>query len=208
MKFNDFMNYLGQVRLYSLVDLILLLIAVSADKFEFIGAILLHLSFLAYLEFNHGHKYRKSFGNYVWVILCVFGIIFYSHIEVLGYLLFSYLYTKKNEKGFPSVAPIFRGLQSVFLVLGIMGYSILLVPLFFLMAIRNFIGDIRDIEKDKKEEMRTLPIVLGMKPSWYYWHLVFTMFTSTILWFYADISFIWLILVYLIQIGSYDWTPR
>lgn len=208
MRFKDFMNYLGQVRLYSLVDLILLLIAVKAERFEFIGAILLHLGFLAYLEFNHGHVYRKRIDSFIWICFGLLGIFFYRHVDVVGYILFSYLYTKKKEKGFAALAPVFRGLQSVFLIGGIIGYIGLLIPLFFLMAIRNFVGDIRDIEKDKKEGMRTLPIVFGMNPSWYYWHLIVTMMTSTIIWFYADISFLWLLLVYIIQVISYDWTPR
>ena len=203
------LNYLGQLRLYSLLDLIVLLIATRATPVELIGAVLLHVGFLAYLESRHEHSYRKKVPKYLWVLLCLAGLILYSHIAGLFYVLFSYLYTLKNRKSFAVLSPVMRGLQSYFLVAGISGYGSGLAFLaMVMMIIRNFCGDLRDVEKDGKENMKTLPVVMGLKKNIKYVHLIVTLVT-TFVWFeYTNLSPYLLLPIFLIQILSYNLTPR
>ncbi|HIJ14072.1 TPA: hypothetical protein HA371_04985 [Candidatus Woesearchaeota archaeon] len=206
---NRFLNLIGQIRIYSLIDLIILLIAISSNSYQLAGAVLLHLSFILYLEKSHNHKYRIPFPKSLWVLLLIIGLILYKSYFAIGYLIFSFLYTRKNHPGLGVYSPIFRGIQSYFLVAGIIG---ILNPLSFLagalFALRNFTGDLRDITKDKKEKLKTLPIVLGFNKDMKKIHLIFLLLTSFVWWYLSGISILWLALIYLIEIGTYNLTPR
>ena len=205
----NFANYLGQIRIYSLLDFILLLIAIEANAYELAGAILLHIGFLLYLEYVHKHPYRKSFNPSLWIIFTILGIIFYAKIAVLGFLLFGFLYAEKQRKLLGPYSPIFRGMQIYFLVAGIIGLT---APLSFfagaLIAIRNFAGDLRDVTKDKKEGMKTLPSVFGFKEDYKNLHLI-CLFSTSLAWIYvADLSPLWLLPIYFVEIVTYNITPR
>lgn len=201
-------NIIGILRLYSLVDLILVLIVIKSSVCEIFGAVLLHIAFLAYLEYKHSHEYRIKVP-FLWTPLFgISGLILYSHIEGFGYWLTSYLYTKKT-KSLGWFSPIARGVQNFFIVAGIIGYNSYLtffIP--FLFFIRNLMGDFRDVEKDKKEGMKTIPVLLGFNKSIKGIHLIATLFTSTIWVYLGGISILWLIPIYLIEIKTYNWTPR
>ncbi len=204
-----FLNYLGQARLYSLIDLALLLVAVKATTFEFIGIMLLHLGFLAYLENIHSHSYRKALPKLVWVILTIGGIFFYRIVEIIPFLLFSFLYVNKNKKGFGYFSSLFRGLQYFFLIAGIIGYtSYFPIIVLLAMAIRNFIGDWRDVEKDRLEKMATLPIVLGLTKNFKYGHLIAVLSTSILWWHYSGLTVFVLPPLLVLEIGTYYLTPR
>ncbi len=209
MKKSVFWNIVGQIRLYSIVDLILLLIAIKADRAEFIGVIFLHLGFLLFLESVHKHKERVPFPRYLWIVLTGIGVYFYHHLAVIGFLVSSFLYAKKNMPSLSAFAPFFRGLQYYFFTSGILGF---LNPFAFLsgtlLVLRNFTGDIRDVTKDKKEGLKTLPMVLGFKKSIKHIHLVGLLITSFVWWYIAGISVAWLLGAYLIEIGTYYLTPR
>lgn len=204
-----FLNYLGQFRLYSLVDLIILLLATQARPQDFFGTIFLHLGFLVFLETQHSHSFRKKMPKWLWVFLIILGISLYWHWEVIPFLILSYFYTKKTEKYFGCIAPVLRGFQYFFLIAGIVGYNnpliwIALVVIF----IRNFAGDLRDIEKDKKENLKTLPIVLGLNKDIKYIHLI-VMMATTLIWFLYTSMSSWLIFPILIfQILTYGLTAR
>lgn len=206
---NNLLNLIGQIRIYSLIDLILLLIAIKAGSFQFVGVILLHLGFLLFLEHSHKHKYRNPFPKYLWVFLILGGVFFYKSFFVIGFLIFSFLYTKKNVANLGIYSPIFRGFQNYFLAAGIIGF---LNPLSFLagglLALRNLAGDFRDVEKDKKEKLKTFPIILGFKKDMKYVYLPSLFVTTLVWWNMSNISVIWLIVVYLIQLGTYNLTPR
>jgi len=206
---NPLLNLLGQIRTYSLIDLIILLIAIKADTFQLIGVVLLHLGFLLFLEYTHKHEYRMPFPKYLWVFLLLIGIFFYKSFFVIGFLICSFFYTKKNLPNFGPYGPLLRGLQYYFLISGIIGF---LSPVSFLagglLVLRNFAGDLRDITKDKKEKLKTLPIILGFNKDIKYIHLISMLLTTFIWWNISDLSIIWLIIIYLIEIGTYNLTPR
>lgn len=204
-----FLNYLGQFRLYSLVDLILLLIATQANTQVFLGVIFLHLGFLAFLETRHSHSYRNRLPKCVWIIFTIIGIFLYRHWEVVAFLLISYLYTKKNHGYFASISPLLRGFQYFFLIAGIVGYHhplswIALATIF----IRNFAGDLRDTTKDRDANMKTLPVLLGLNKNIPNIHLIAVLLTSVIWWSFTSLSIWALLIVLIIEIGTYNITPR
>lgn len=204
-----FFNYIGQLRIYSLVDLMLLLYVAGADRYEFIGALLLHIGFLAYLESRHRHGYRENVPLWIFLFFIIPGAVLYKHIEFLIYLIFSYLYTLKTDKHFGILAPFFRGFQYLFLVGGIMGYGNNLIWLIgFIAFTRNLLGDVRDVEKDKKDGLKTLPMVFGWKKGFRYIHLLGVLATSFIVWSYSDLSSIYLGAIWIIEIVSYNLTKR
>jgi len=174
-------NLFGQIRIYSLIDLILLCVALKANSSQLIGVVFLHLGFLLFLEFTHKHEFRSQFPKYLWLVLLIIGMIFYHNIAMLGFLICSFLYVKKNVPKLGVYSPFFRGLQYYFLCAGIIGF---LNPLAFfvglVLAIRNFNGDLRDIVKDTKEGLKTLPIVLGLKKDMKSIHLISMLSTSFI----------------------------
>ena len=206
---SKFLDYIGQLRIYSLVDLTLLLYVIDSNKYELIGGILLHISFLAYLESEHKHKYRAIMPKWIWIILLIPGILLYNHFSVLGFIIVSYFYTLKNKKYYGPIAPLLRGMQCLFLVGGVAGYESfitwLVLPIIF---IRNLIGDVRDIEKDRKEDLKTLPIIFGLKKSIPYIHLSFLLFTSLIWFSYSTFRYYYLIGIWVIEVTTYNLTKR
>lgn len=210
MKENSvFMNLFGQIRIYSLIDLILFSLAIHANSFQFTGILLLHLGFLLFLEYTHKHKFRVAFPKYLWFILLILGAIFYNNIAVIGFLVSSFFYVKKSQRQFGSLSPFFRGLQYYFLAGGIIGYT---NSISFLAAgvltLRNFTGDLRDTTKDQKDGYKTLPIIFGIKKNYKNIHLLTLMGTTTIWWYLSGINIVWLIPIFLVQIASYNLTPR
>lgn len=203
------LNYLGQLRLYSLVDLILLLTAVRATPHEFIGAILLHIGFLAFLESKHRHSYRKIIPSYFFIISIIAGLLLFGHFEGLLFLFFSYLYANKNQKPFSLYSPIMRGLQCFFLIAGIIGYHNNFIWIVFaLITLRNFCGDLRDAVKDKAENMKTLPVALGLTNNIKYIHLIAILITTFVWFSYTDLPILLLVSIFLVELLSYDLTPR
>lgn len=209
LKTKIMLNYLGQLRIYSLLDLLILLVALKVNSNEFIGVVFLHIGFLAYLETSHHHSYRKKVPKYLWIFFTLIGLIFYGHIEGILFIICSYLYTLKTKKSFALLAPFMRGLQYFFLVAGIIGYNSSLTWItLVLIIVRNFCGDLRDITKDKRENLKTLPIFLGLHRDIMYIHLGVILIT-TFTWFqYTNLALWMLIPIFLIQIVTYRLTPR
>jgi 4-hydroxybenzoate polyprenyltransferase len=203
------LNLVGQVRIYSLIDLIIFGFALGSNYSQLAGIIFLHLGFLLFLEKQHNHKYRVKFPKSLWIVFLGLGVLFYNSYLVIGFIFFSYLYTKKNCSIFGLVAPFFRGFQYYFLAVGIVGFS---NPLSFLafsvLTIRNFIGDLRDVEKDKKERLLTLPMFIGVEKSFNHLHLVALLVTTFIWGYLAAMNPILLVFVWIIQIKTYNFTPR
>ena len=204
-----FVNYLGQLRIYSLIDLILLLIAARAGMYDIVGVLCLHLGFVAYLENSHARSYREIVPSWVWITLALVGVLFYSHMEFFPFLLFGFLYVNKNNAEWGYFSPFFRGLQNFFLVAGIVGYrSYLPFVVLFVMIVRNFAGDLRDVEKDTRDGMKTLPTMLGFKKNIRYAHLAMILVSTAIWWHFAGLSIYMLAIVLAFEIGTYWITPR
>ena len=202
-------NLVGQIRIYSLVDLILLLVAINATFNQFTGSVCLWVGFLFFLEANHKHRYRESFPKGIWIIFWLMGLYFFHQPESFAFIVLSVLYTQKNRWNFALVSPVVRGLQTTVLLLGIMGHVGPFVILAgVLITIRNFLGDIRDSCKDFKENKKTLPVLLNYRTSSKYIHLYGCFITSAVWWTYSGLSIWWLFATWTIQTISYCWTPR
>jgi len=204
-----FLNYLGQARIYSLVDLILLLLATHASTGKLWGAILLWLGFLALLESQHHHSYRAKVPAMLWVILFAAGVTLYGWIPGLIFVAASVFYTLKDKKFWGATSPLFRGFQSYVLVGGISGYSAGLAMIAgILTLIRNLLGDVRDAGKDSKEGTKTIPVLLGQKKNTKHIHLAGVVLTSLVWWYLGGLS-VWLLIVAIvIEVTSYNLTPR
>ena len=206
---NKAKNVIGQIRIYTLIELILFAYAIGSNMQEIAGIALLHISFLFYLEATHKHSYRVPIQKYIWVVMGLIGIFLYAKLAVIGFIFASMLYVRKKQVPFSYLAPLARGFQCYFLAAGIVGF---LSPLAFLalgmLAIRNFAGDLRDVVKDSAEGMRTLPVVFGIIKDYKVVH-IFALFVTTLIWWQlSEISIFWLISMYAIQIATYNITPR
>ncbi|MFH1456963.1 MAG: hypothetical protein ABIF17_02500 [Patescibacteria group bacterium] len=202
-------NLIGQLRIYSLIDLVLLLVVVGATTKQLAGGILLWVGFLLFLEEGHSHEYREKFPEYSWLPLVLFGLVLYARPEGLAFVFLSWLYTQKNKGYLATVSPVVRGLQTIMLVGGIMGYASCFIWLAGgLTIIRNLLGDVRDAYKDFEENKRTWPVLLAYHPQAKNIHLFGCWLTSTIWWMYGDISVLWLVAIIAVQKKTYFWTPR
>lgn len=206
---NKAVNIIGQIRIYTLIELILFAYAIGSSLQEIAGIVLLHISFLFYLEAIHKHSYRVSIQRYIWVIMGLIGIFLYAKLAVIGFIFASMLYARKKHVPFSYLSPLSRGFQNYFLAAGIEGF---LSPLAFLalgmLAIRNFAGDLRDITRDSAERMKTLPVILGITRDYKTVHILSLFVTTSIWWHIAGISIFWLISMYAIQLATYNITPR
>ena len=203
------LNYLGQVRLYSLIDLALLLLASHADTAKFLGSLFLWLGFLSLLEARHKHTYRENIPYTICVLLFTVGFLLYGGIIPLGYIALSLLYTLKNKSNWGIVSPFIRGLQTLLLIVGITGFSHFLPYLAgFIIAVRNMLGDARDVTRDRTEKMKTFPIILGLEKSPKNIHLFATLATATIWWLIGGFNPIYLLATYVAIVTTYSLTPR
>lgn len=203
------LNIIGQIRIYTLIELVLFAYAIGSSLQEIAGIVLLHIGFLFYLEATHKHSYRVPIQKYIWIFIGVVGIFLYAKMAVVGFIFASILYVRKKQVPFSYLAPLARGFQNYFLAAGIVGF---LSPLAFLalgmLAIRNFAGDLRDVVKDSGEGMRTLPVVFGISKDYKFVHILALFVTTFIWWHISGISISWLIAMWAIQIATYNITPR
>ena len=202
-------SYLGLVRLYSFVDLVLLLMVTDAPTDRFIGALLLWFGFLALVEANHNHPYRVDVPHIVWVVLLCIGGLLYGWQPALLFIAFSALYTIKDQGNWGLLAPIARGLQIFMLIGGLVGYGAPLTLIAgILLAVRNVLGDARHVETDREAGMNTIPILLKQKRNLKKAHLFAVLVTSCVWWYLGSYSILYLFAAIAIEIGSYRLTRR
>jgi len=201
-------NYIGQLRIYSFVDLILLFIVADATNLEIIGCSLLWFSFLIFLEFIHKDKGRKIWSIYAWILPLIVGVVIINKIEIVFFILASILYTYKKKYPFGLMSPIANGLLKSFLVLLISDEINLLIMVFILMSIRNLAGDFRDAHKDFNENIITLPVIFGYRKNTDYIYPFFLALTTMVWVIMGEIN-VWIIIpLWFIQFTTYHLTPR
>ncbi len=201
-------NYIGQLRLYSLADLVLLLVACRASTLQLLGSVALWLSFLLLLEEQHRHEGRRPFPKGLWLAPLAFGCLLYGRVETVVFVALSYLYGLKTVGRWAMISPFLRGGQTLVLVGGILGYQDPLVWIAAaLITLRNFLGDIRDIEKDSKASLQTWPVIWKMQGRKRV-HLIGLLATSLVWWRFTNLDIGWLLLVWLVETTTYELTPR
>ncbi|MBI4359772.1 MAG: hypothetical protein HY564_01590 [Candidatus Jacksonbacteria bacterium] len=210
MKLKSILNYFGQLRLYSFLDLLVFSTALTRDINTISGIGLLWLSFLLYLESRHNDNLRLRINTYLWLAPFIVSLFLVPIWTALGFVFVSYLYTKKKENGICGIsAPLWRGLQNGIIAAG---FNFQLAILAFVLTfIRNLIGDFRDVNNDKERGGKTIPIVLGVKKNqaWSFYAHIFLVIATTIVWF--NFSFLQKSLIMpiiLLQLISYPLTPR
>lgn len=207
-ELKKFKNYIGQLRLYSLADLVLFLWAAGATAQAFAGGLVLWIGFLCYLEGKHRHAYRQSLVPYIWLPLLAWGELWYRDWGVV-FFFFGILYAEKKRPGFVAIAPLFRGAQMVALAAPLLGIE---HPFTWaagvLTVFRNLLGDIRDAGKDAQEEVLTIPVLVGLRRNVPYIHLIGMMATSFIWWSWGDMPMWVLFGTWVVQLSTYHLTPR
>lgn len=210
MRYKVILNYVGQLRIYSFLDLLVLATALTRDLYVISGIGFLWLSFLLYLESRHNDKPRLLVNEYLWSIPFILALFMLPPWVCLSFAIFSYLYTnKKSGKFFGATSPFWRASQNGVLALGLNPSIAGLV--FVLIFVRNLIGDFRDAKSDKQRGIETLPVLIGVQRNqvWaFYAHMLFVIAT-TIIWFHFSFLDIRLLLpIILLQFISYPLTPR
>lgn len=198
----------GVLRIYSLADLILLLLAAGATGVKLVGAICLWIGFLAYLESAHAHDYRINIPKSLACAIFPLGLLLFPIIEGAIFIASSMLYAKKNRHFWGLASPIFRGLQTVVLIAALTGLRDGLPWLAgILIMVRNLLGDLRDVEEDRRQGMITWPIKF-LLPQQRYLHLLMVLGTTALWWLFLELSIFWLASLWLAEVGTYFLTPR
>jgi hypothetical protein len=202
-------NYVGQLRIYSLADLAELLVVAGATDGLLRAAIMMHVGFLAFLEFYHEHEEREPVDWKVALITMWQGAIWFGSQLGEWYMFFSVTYAMKKHGRWALVSPFARGAQTFvvlyrFLPLG----SPLLWAATLAMIVRNLVGDWRDVDQDDEEGLQTWPVVLGWQQDRLYLHLVATIATTWLWWAFGAISWRWPLFINFAQVVTYWWTPR
>ncbi len=209
-KMKTVLNYLGQLRIYSFLDLLVFATALTKEINIIVGIGLLWLGFLFYLESRHDDEFRLKINKYLWTGPFAFSLVLLPVWICLSFALFSYLYTKKKQHAAWGVsAPLWRALQNGIIAAGF-NFQLAILA-FILIFIRNVIADFRDAHDDKQRGILTIPVVLGVgkNQAWaFYVHLMLVV-AATIIWLNFSFFDSRLILpIILFQLFSYPLTPR
>ncbi|HET8863723.1 MAG TPA: hypothetical protein VFM94_10795 [Solirubrobacterales bacterium] len=204
------LNYLGQLRPYSYADLWLLLAAGGAGAIGFAQASALWFAFLIYLEWRHRDRGRRPWPWAAWAGLGLFGLLLGPSPAVACFAALCVLYASK--KAFPRLAlisPLINGLLKaslLFVATGVAGPFALLVAV--LTGIRNLAGDMRDVVKDRAENVETIPVRLGFKHDHPVLYPAALAATSAVWVIYGDLPVWVLALAWLVELTTYRLTPR
>ncbi|NUW37166.1 hypothetical protein HTZ77_38050 [Nonomuraea sp. SMC257] len=203
-------NYVGQLRIYSFVDLVLLLAALGAALPVAFGISLLWFGFLIHLEWRHRDAGRLLWPWYAWVIPWIAGAIVLHSVWLLPFFVLAVAYAlKKRWPSCAAVSPLLNGGLKVTLVLLIPGVpAALCVLVFVIMTMRNLIGDLRDAGKDAREGVQTIPVLLGYQRHTPWIYPAALALTSGIWVYLGGLPWWCWIGAVLIQAGTYRLTPR
>jgi len=203
-------NYLSQLRAYSYVDLLLLWFALGASGREIAAASLLWFGFLIHLEWRHGDTGRERWDWRIWVALWIVGAALSLSVASLLVIALATAYSlKKRIPLIGRLSFIYNGGIKVALCLIVPGLSPRWVLLILaLMSFRNLMGDFRDIEKDTREGVKTLPVALGLRKD-VKWLYPATLALTSLVWtLVGDVDWRLLVVAWMVQAATYRLTPR
>jgi hypothetical protein len=204
------LNYVGQLRLYSYADLVLLLVAVGATAQDVAQCSLLWFGFLIHLEWSHRDRGRLPWPWQAWAIPCIAGFAVQPSPRLVAFVIVAVIYSNKKRISFIAlVGPLVNGAIKgalAFLVVQASWEAILAVTL--LTAARNLAGDFRDIMKDRHEGVETIPVRLGIKHD-IRWLYPTALIATSATWVWAGGLPAWsLVLAAAVQVATYRLTPR
>lgn len=202
-------NYAGQLRAYSLADLVLLILAAGGDGRDVLVVTLLWLGFLVYLEWRHKDRGRARWPAAAWIAPWACAVALRPTWVLVLFFIFAALYAeKKTVPLLAATAPLSNGALKATLVALIPGVSATwVIAALVLAGARNLAGDIRDADKDRGEHVQTIPVRLGLHshPLAYPSMLVLT----SSVWVVAGGLPWWSLgLAWIVQRFTYNLTPR
>ncbi|TFF36194.1 hypothetical protein [Mucilaginibacter psychrotolerans] len=208
-KLHSSLNYFGQLRMYSYVDIILMMVAFRADTMMIVSCSFMWFGFLIHLEWQHRDRGRLVWPVWAWIIPWIAGIIIHPSAFQIPIIATCAAYSlKKRYRWIGLISWIING--------GIKAWMVAMIPAPLwgiylvggLMCLRNLAGDMRDGGKDSAEKVFTLPVALGLKKNIPFLYPSCLVATSIIWVCIGGISFLWLVPVFFIQSLTYNLTPR
>lgn len=203
-------NYFGQLRAYSYIDLVLLLIAAGANVREIAICSLLWFGFLIYLEWLHKDKGRLRWPWAAWMGPWAAATIWAHSPAVVAFFIVCVAYTlKKHVPALASLSPLTNGAVKATLLLFVAAASApFAVIVWAATATRNLLGDMRDIEKDRSEHVYTIPVRLGLQRD-IWWLYPLGLASTTALWTMMAGLPLWVLAcAWIVEAATYRLTPR
>lgn len=203
------LTYVGLMRVYSLVDLLLLTAAARATETEAFGILLIWLASLAHLEYEHAHPNRPPVPAYCAPLFLLVGLVFFQRAEGAIAFVAMYCYSHKHTPRAGLGSPFWRGLFNFFIVAALTGYAHPLPYLAYLLIVfRNILGDARDVIKDRAAGMTTIPMILGLDRDRPRLHLAALGGTTIVWWSLTNLPIVTLLAALAIELLTYRLTPR
>jgi len=158
-------NRLSQLRPYSYLDLVLLLAAAGASGSEFVSCSGFGFGFLIFLEWMHKDEKRDQWPWWAWALPWLAAAAYVHTASALPFLALSVLYSlKKHVPIIALISPILNGaLKASILLLIPAATTQFALWVWAATGLRNLFGDLRDIQKDRRQAVRTLPVRLGLQ---------------------------------------------
>ena len=204
------LNYLGQLRLYSYADLLLLLLALGASAAEIVQCSLLWFGFLIFLEWLHRDRGRLAWPWYAWAAPWAAAATLDPTAALAPFFAVAIAYShKKRFSLLAAVSPLLNGAIKGTLVVVIAPDEFAAIALVTAVtALRNLAGDFRDVVKDRTENVATLPVRLGLAKDMPVLYPLSLLATS-ILWTAVGSLSVWYLAgAIAIQAATYRLTPR
>ncbi|MFI9583132.1 hypothetical protein ACIHCQ_15085 [Streptomyces sp. NPDC052236] len=159
------LNYLGQLRIYSYVDLVLLFLSLDAQPRQLLGLSCLWFGFLIHLEWQHRDVGRLHWPWPAWAVPSIAGTVLVADPACVPFLALAAGYSlKKRIPMLAAISPLLNGGLKIALIAPLAGAdaeAVLLV--FVLMTMRNLLGDVRDAAKDAREGVASIPVRMRYK---------------------------------------------
>lgn len=203
-------NRVWQLRPYSYVDLLLLTQALNATLQQTIVVSLLWFGFLIHLEWTHRDRGRDpwhpGFWLASWVCAVVLAPTIWSFFFIIGAVVYS---QKKRIRIIGTVSFLVNGALKMFLVGFLPEFDATwAITVFSVMALRNLLGDFRDIDKDRRDHATTIPTAMGMQKDVRWLYPSALALSSTLWWVKGDLETWMLPAAWTIQLLTYRLTPR
>lgn len=221
-------NILGQARLYSLLDQLVVAAALTRDPRQVAGIVILHFSFLCYLEGQHKDQLRLAIPVWFWILPYAAAVWLLTDVAwaVGAYTVCSICYTLKKCGRWGLSASLWRGCQATIFALALRPELAGLLVAY--MVVRNLVGDIRDERSDREDGTLTVPVFL-LSAWWrfraidsasryyrrsavayiaYYSHALMVVTTTLVFFGYGWLPDGLLLPIVLLELVSYPLTPR
>lgn len=158
-------NRLSQLRPYSYLDLVLLLAAAGAAGLELATCSVLWFGFLIFLEWMHEDEKRTRWPWWAWALPWLAAAAYVHTLAALPFIALSVLYSlKKDVPIIALLSPIVNGALKASLLLLVPAASTeFALWVGAATGARNLFGDLRDVQKDRRQKVQTIPVRLGLQ---------------------------------------------